>query len=100
MPALQTADGIDVHAYTDLLLHGIAEPNALGIEEGAAGIHDFRTPPLWGVSQSAPYLHDGRASTIQDAIANHAGEASKARDDVANLSAPDRRALLAFLKSL
>jgi CxxC motif-containing protein (DUF1111 family) len=100
VPTLQTADGIDVHAYTDLLLHDIADPNSLGIEEGAAGIHDFRTPPLWGATETAPYLHDGRASTVEDAIANHAGEASKARDGVVNLSAPDRHALLAFLKSL
>jgi CxxC motif-containing protein (DUF1111 family) len=100
IPTLQTGDGVDVHAYTDLLLHDIGEPDALGIEEGAAGIHDFRTPALWGVSQTAPYLHDGRANTIEDAIGRHAGEASQAQDNVAKLSAPDRQALLAFLKSL
>jgi CxxC motif-containing protein (DUF1111 family) len=100
VPTLQTASGVDVHAYTDLLLHDIAEPNALGIEEGAAGIRDYRTPPLWGLARTAPYLHDGRASTAEDAIANHAGEASTARDEVANLSAIDREALLAFLRSL
>ena len=100
VPALQTADGVEVHAYTDLLLHDIAEPDALGIEEGAAGIHDFRTPPLWGLGQTAPYLHDGRASTIEDAIATHAGEALAVRTEFAQLSATDREALLAFLRSL
>jgi CxxC motif-containing protein (DUF1111 family) len=100
VPVLQTADGVDVHAYTDLLLHDVAESNALGIEEGDAGIHDFRTPPLWGLGRTAPYLHDGRASTIEDAIAKHAGEAATARDELANLSADDREALLAFLRSL
>ena len=100
VPTLQTADGVDVHAYTDLLLHDIAEPNALGIEEGAAGIHDFRTPPLWGLVRTAPYLHDGRASTIEDAIAKHAGEATAARDEAATLSDTERDALLAFLRSL
>jgi len=100
VPTLQTADGVEVHAFTDLLLHEIAEPDALGIEEGAAGIHDFRTPPLWGLVRTAPYLHDGRASTIEGAIAGHAGEATAARDEAANLSDTDRDALLAFLRSL
>jgi CxxC motif-containing protein (DUF1111 family) len=100
VPTLQTANGTEVHAYTDLLLHDVAEPNALGIEEGDAGIHDFRTPPLWGLARSAPYLHDGRASTVEDAVAAHGGEASAARDEVANLSTIDQEALFAFLRSL
>ena len=100
VPTLQTWDGLEVHAYTDLLLHDVAPPDALGIEEGDAGMHDFRTPPLWGLGRTAPYLHDGRASTIERAIEEHAGEASAARDEVANLSATDREALLAFLRSL
>ena len=100
VPTLGTADGVDVHAYTDLLLHDVAQPNAFGIEEGDAGIHDFRTPPLWGLGRTAPYLHDGRASTIENAIAQHAGEAIAAREEVAKLSASDRNTLLAFLRSL
>ena len=81
-------------------MHDVAQPNSLGIEEGAAGIHDFRTPPLWGLGTTAPYLHDGRASTIEDAIAQHAGEATAARLEVVELSDADRDALLAFLRSL
>jgi CxxC motif-containing protein (DUF1111 family) len=100
VPMLQTTEGTEVRAYTDLLLHNVAEPTALGIEEGDAGIHDFRTPPLWGLGRSAPYLHDGRASTVEDAIAAHAGEATAAREGVANLNAIDQEALYAFLRSL
>lgn len=100
VPALRTADGVDAHAYTDLLLHDIAEPDALGIEEGDAGIHELRTPPLWGLARTAPYLHDGRASTIEEAVAEHAGEASTARAEAANLSPGDKEALFAFLRSL
>ena len=100
MPLLQTVDGIDVRAYTDLLLHDVAPEDSLGIEDGAAGIHDFRTPPLWGISRTAPYFHDGRADTIEEAIAAHASEASTARDQVAQLTADQRAALLAFLSSL
>jgi CxxC motif-containing protein (DUF1111 family) len=100
VPTLRTADDVDVHAYTDLLLHDVAEPNALGIEEGDAGMHELRTPPLWGLVQTAPYLHDGRASTIEDAVSMHAGEASSARTKAANLSTGDKEALFAFLRSL
>ena len=100
VPTLRTSDDTEVHAFTDLLLHDIAELNALGIEEGDAGIRDFRTPPLWGLVQSAPYLHDGRASTIEDAIAAHGGEAAAVRDEVADLSTIDREAFFAFLRSL
>ena len=32
---------------------------------------EWRTPPLWGVRDSAPYLHDGRATTLEEAIAFH-----------------------------
>ena len=36
---------------------------------------EWRTPPLWGVADSPPYLHDGRAYTLEDAIRLHDGEA-------------------------
>jgi len=100
LPTLLTADGVEVQAYTDLLLHEIAAPEALGIVEGDAGIRDFRTAPLWGLGQSPPYLHDGRADTIEDAIEEHAGEATQARSNFSALSASERQALLAFLASL
>jgi CxxC motif-containing protein (DUF1111 family) len=100
VPVLQTADGADVEAYTDLLLHDVAPDGSLGIEDGAAGIRDFRTPPLWGISRTAPYLHDGRAVTIEAAIEAHEGEAAATRDQFAALTATERAALLAFLDSL
>ncbi|MGB7347706.1 MAG: di-heme oxidoredictase family protein, partial [Pirellulaceae bacterium] len=36
---------------------------------------EWRTPPLWGVADSAPYLHDGRAKTLHEAVLWHGGEA-------------------------
>lgn len=100
VPVLQTADSLDVHAYTDLLLHDVAEPTGLGIEDGAAGVRDFRTPPLWGIGRTAPYFHDGRAATLEEAIGAHAGEASSARSRFVALSPSEQAALLAFLRSL
>ncbi len=100
VPSLPTAEGLELHAYTDLLLHDVAAPDARGIEEGAAGIRDFRTPPLWGLHSTAPYMHDGRASTIEGAIAAHEGEASGSRLAVEAFDRDQRAALLAFLRSL
>ena len=71
-----------------------------GIVEGEADIHDFRTPPLWGISKTQPYMHDGRASTIEAAIASHAGEAAPSRDAVGGLDAQQRELLLMYLGSL
>jgi cytochrome c peroxidase len=57
----------------------------------------FDTPTLRGVSDSAPYLHDGRAATLMDiftAAPNMVGPAAVA------LSQTDKAALVAYLKSL
>jgi len=99
-PQLQTSDGRAVPLYSDLLLHDIASPGTLGIAVNGAGIHDFRTAPLWGLAKSAPYLHGGSAETIEQAIAAHAGEATAERDAYQGLAPGDREALLAFLRSL
>ena len=61
---------------------------------------EWRTPPLWGCADSAPYMHDGRAETLLEAIAMHDGEASGTRDRFLNLSLTDRHAIIAFLKTM
>lgn len=61
---------------------------------------EWRTPPLWGVADSGPYLHDGRAGNLHQAIMLHGGEGSDARQSYTRLSEPERRALLAFLGTL
>jgi hypothetical protein len=60
----------------------------------------FLTEPLWGVGGSAPYLHDGRASTIEEAIIEHGGEAQASRDRFRGLSKADQDDVLAFLNNL
>jgi mono/diheme cytochrome c family protein len=61
---------------------------------------EWRTPPLWGVADSAPYLHDGRAATLHDAILDHKGDAKLALKAYQQLSGDDQAALVAFLKTL
>ena len=92
--------GRRVPLYSDLLLHDMGPTLGDGIVEGSAGPNDFRTAPLWGVRASAPYLHDGRAATLEDAILLHGGEASAARARFADLTPAARAALIAFLGGL
>jgi len=65
-----------------------------------ASVSEWRTPPLWGVRDSAPYLHDGRADTLDEAIGLHAGEAERSRAKFAALKHEEKQKLLAFLHSL
>jgi hypothetical protein len=62
--------------------------------------HEWRTPPLWGLRDSAPYLHDGRAATIEQAIALHGGEGVGAVKKFAKLNSDERLQLSLFLRSL
>ncbi len=67
---------------------------------GEVGPTEWRTPPLWGVAHSAPYLHDGRARTLDETIRLHGGEADATSKRYAALDVGDRQALVAFLRSL
>lgn len=100
VPELETDDGTPVHLYSDLLLHQVMPADYLGIGDGLAGMRDFRTSPLWGLSSTAPYMHNGLAFTLEEAIHMHAGEARGARNAFDDLSRSDREALIAFLNSL
>ena len=60
----------------------------------------FITPRLWGISDTAPYLHDGRALTLTEAISMHGGEGAYAAANFNALSDLDRSRLFAYLGSL
>lgn len=61
---------------------------------------EWRTPPLWGVATSAPYLHDGRAATLEQAIQMHGGEGQRAAEAFRSLKPDERAELLNFLGTL
>ena len=61
---------------------------------------EWRTPPLWGVNDSAPYMHDGRAETLLEAITMHDGEAKGTKDRFLSLPIQDRKAVIEFLHTL
>jgi CxxC motif-containing protein (DUF1111 family) len=90
-----------VRPYTDLLLHDMGPALADGLAEDDASAAEFRTPPLWGIrSAGPPFLHDGRAPTLDRAIRLHGGEAEGARSRYERLSVAARRALIEFLNSI
>ena len=100
VPSMPTTDGRTAQLYSDLLLHDLGPAFGPGIADQQAAMTDFRTAPLWGLAKTAPYMHDGRAFTIEDAILAHRGEAQAVHDAFTKLSQGDHDALLAFLGSL
>jgi CxxC motif-containing protein (DUF1111 family) len=108
-PNIGSVEGI----YSDLLLH------RMGAEMVGAGAYyevvvpvpdsnpsdgpqpsEWRTPPLWGVADSAPYMHDGRAKTLEEAINFHGGQGKRAAQRFNQLSFTEQNQLIAFLKTL
>ena len=88
-----------VPLFSDLLLHDMGALGD-GIAQADAGPRDFRTAPLWGLRASAPYLHNGRAATVDEAIRAHDGEAANPRDRYLRLREMQRRQLLEFLHTI
>lgn len=95
--------------YSDFLLHRIEDRRVGGYGEADLIVplpHEYpkpdewKTPPLWGVADSAPYFHDGGSPTLESAILRHAGGASAVTQRYKGLAADDKAALLAFLRAL
>jgi mono/diheme cytochrome c family protein len=98
--------------YSDFLLHTLQDSN--GNNGGGYGSlppgtelpeseplpDEWKTPPLWGVADSAPYLHDGAAATLRDAILHHRGDARPVTRIYEKLDQSDQQAVVAFLRTL
>jgi len=108
VPNVGSAQGI----YSDLLVHrmgqefatqdisyGAPQPSQ-GDPESTPLPDEWRTPPLWGVADSAPYMHDGRAQTLEDAIRLHSGQAAFSANRFNRANQTERDQLISFLKSL
>jgi CxxC motif-containing protein (DUF1111 family) len=96
--------------YSDFLLHRVINPRDLGsgyaevpntpLPDGHPLPEEWKTPPLWGVADSAPYFHDGGSSTLEAAIRRHEGDAAPVTRAFESLPDSDRNAIVRFLKSL
>ncbi|MHC5011781.1 MAG: di-heme oxidoredictase family protein, partial [Planctomycetota bacterium] len=93
--------GLTVPLYADLKRHDMGPGLAEDFSRADAKTNrEFTTARLWGIADTAPYLHDGRATTLTDAVLMHGGEAQSQRDAFAALTDDEREDLLAFLRSL
>ena len=102
-PSFETHNrgGLIVRLFSDLKRHDMGPELA----ESFHGADDqenreFITAKLWGVADTAPYLHDGRALTLNEAILLHGGEATAARDAYAALDIADKNQIIEFLRTL
>ena len=98
----QPKAGARVQLFSDLRRHDMG-PALADPHEGLPGEPPpgtFLTRPLWGVAESPPYLHDGRAATIPEAILAHGGEAEPSREAFEALDEDARADLHVFLLSL
>ncbi len=127
-PRPHPAGGVRVALLGDLRRHAMgsqladARPTPVITAEGDQLVIDgspvsvptteFMTPELWGVGSTGPWLHDGRAGSLEEAIVLHGvdsppppgdparSEAQEARDAFMALADRDREAVVTFLKSL
>jgi len=107
LPSLTTASGEIIKPFTDLLLHDMGEGLSDGRSEFKASGREWRTAPLWGINslqkaigKKVDYLHDGRASSLEEAILWHDGEAKNSKDAFKKLNEKNRQYLLEYLKEL
>ena len=112
-PSFQTGPSVipalsnrTVELYSDLLLHDMGDALADNRPDGIATGREWRTAPLWGLRLMRQFLngntllmHDGLAGSIEEAVLLHGGEAQRARDAFAALTAAQKRALIDFVES-
>ena len=83
--------------YTDMKLHDVTG-------------QPIRTPALWGIGRNIKlleennrpllFMHDGRATSLEEAIRMHGGEAAASSAAFESLSESQRQAIIEFLESL
>lgn len=88
-----------VPLYADLKRHEMGPRMADANDESGVRKSVFITRPLWGVGSYIAFLNDGSASTIEEAILRHGGEARAPRNRFAKLSRRRQGTLIEFLKS-
>ncbi|MBI4498245.1 MAG: hypothetical protein HY689_10135 [Chloroflexi bacterium] len=62
-----------VELFSDLKRHKMGSPLADPAPQAGVAPDVFKTRELWGLAATAPYLHDGSAPTLLDAIRKHGG---------------------------
>jgi cytochrome c peroxidase len=82
--------------YTDRVPLPLARMTVRAGFEEETEENKFKTPSLLFVGGTPPYFHDGQAATLEDLVKNNDDRMGKTN----HLSAEDRAALIAFLRTL
>ena len=97
----RSGDGVEVPMFSDLKKHNMGAELAEDFSTASERQNrEFISAKLWGVADTAPYMHDGRALTLSEAIRLHGGEAAAARDNFLSMNQRQQRQLITFLKTL
>ncbi|EKU99124.1 putative thiol oxidoreductase [Leptolyngbya sp. PCC 7375] len=106
----QNKDGsITIPLFSDLKTHnmgvGLSDITAQAADVEGISIpkENFLTRPLWGVGDTGPWLHDGRARSLEEAIMYHGSDGSEAEEVVkafSELSSDDQDAIVEYLLTL
>ncbi len=89
-----------VELLGDLKRHDMGPGLAEAIDETGSGSSVFMTENLWGVGSTAPYLHDGRATTVTEAILEHGGEGAVSNTAFQGLPTSMQVDIVSYLESL
>ncbi|MEO1018835.1 MAG: di-heme oxidoredictase family protein [Pseudomonadota bacterium] len=95
------ADGRAVVSwYSDFRRHDMGEALADPVDVHGFGASVWPTRSLAGVGSTGPWLHNGHATTLEEAIQAHGGEAVESRVKFTALDPQDQARLIAFLENL
>lgn len=86
--------------FTDFKRHDMGPELSDPSDPLGLGASMFLTRSLAGVGATGPWLHDGRATTLEEAILTHGGAAQVSRDTYAKMSEDIQDDIVAFLESL
>jgi len=89
-----------IEVFSDFKRHDVGTALQDNAPFNQIAANQFITPPLWGIAVSAPYMHNGSARTLQDAILAHAGDAQAVRNSFAALTADQQSQIVEFLLTL
>lgn len=96
----ESAGGYPVFLFSDLRRHDLGQENASQHVDAGVPRNEWLTRPLWGLADSGPWMHDGTASSLDQAIERHGGEAAESREAFRALDREARGDLRVFLVSL
>lgn len=100
-PALNADGSMTIEVWSDFRRFQMGPSLADSKPFNQIAADTFVTPPLWGIRDSAPYLHDGRAATLLDSVLLHGeGDDTNSVNAFKALTADQQQQIVEFMESL